>query len=724
MMKKKYLYVSFLAVIFSITGIKAQCVPPNSAADPVEGEFGDNEWIAYAYNYSGGYDNSTFDFSDYRGYYIDSGYGTGGTSFDSSTAWTINTNPGNASGYVGCTVTDNKHNVIYKRKGFPAASNYIISVQGENGEAGHDDAAQLYIDGSLVWDNTGCCNSVPHVWSGSLDADSEVVFQWSDDGGDSYGRLNIEALPAEDTSFGEEEWKVGVYTGSDFNSYRGSYIHTGVSFNTTDLWPASGNPSEAVTYNGASVGNDNHSYVYRREGFDCGYYHMDVVRHDDGVEVIIDNVSVFQQTGYDGGAGAPDIWEGYLDSNSKVEIKLNENGGESRLAVDFNYIFGAQNSDEYMWIGSINSDPTEAGNWCGSMPPNDSTASILIPENVANFPYYGGAANLNNIVIQENAEITLVAGTVLNIYGDLENNGTIHTTDTDILFVGTSAQTFSGNGINVENFTVNNSNGVSLDLNTDEVLNIQNILDVSSGTFTTNNQVLLACKFSDPDNRTAQIGNLTNGDIAGLITVEQCFPARRAFRLISPSVTTITGIRENWQEGQNNTGTNFSTDNQNIHEGYGTHITGSQTGQNGFDATPSGNPSLFIFNNAVQSWSAIGNTNSNTLTAGDPYRLMIRGSRAINVTSNTATPTNTILRTQGTVQKGTINVNSFNGTSGSYNFFGNPYHAAINVTDLFGDAGTTNVNTNYYYVWDPTLGGTPTPGIPGGRGGFCYSRFK
>ena len=73
---------------------------------------------------------------------------------------------------------------------------------------------------------------------------------------------------------------------------------------------------------------------------------------------------------------------------------------------------------------------------------------------------------------------------------------------------------------------------------------------------------------------------------------------------------------------------------------------------------------------------------------------------------------------EGSIQKGDIDQNTFNSTAGSYNFFGNPYHAAIDLSGLFADVSTTNVNTNFYYIWDPTLGGTPTPGQPGGRGAF------
>tara|TARA_R110000850_G_scaffold25797_2_gene74174 strand:- start:147 stop:4256 length:4110 start_codon:yes stop_codon:yes gene_type:complete len=207
-----------------------------------------------------------------------------------------------------------------------------------------------------------------------------------------------------------------------------------------------------------------------------------------------------------------------------------------------------------------------------------------------------------------------------------------------------------------------------------------------------------------------------SGTLTGDVEVQRYIPARRAFRFLSSPVTTSGTIRDNWQEGQNNTGTSFPGDNEDINPGYGTHITGSATGENGFDATPSGNPSLFTLNNTAQSWEAVTNTDINTLDAGTPYRVLVRGDRSINVTSNSAVPTNTTLRMTGTMHTGTLNVTTLSATAGGINFIGNPYQASVNINQVIG--ASSNVNPAFYYVWDPTLGGVPTPGTPGGRGAY------
>ncbi|SHJ28004.1 hypothetical protein SAMN04488096_1371, partial [Mesonia phycicola] len=375
-MRNKYVFA--FSILFLVLGYNsiAQCLPNGSTYS--QNDFGNNEWIAHTYDYDNGansysfYDNSTFDtISHYQGYYIDAGYGTSGISFNSTSYFATSSNPSAASTYVGCPMSDsNTYNVVYKRKGFPAAPNYVISMQGANGESGYDDAAQLYIDGSLVWSTTTCCNTSPNVWYGALDADSEVIFMWSERGGQSYGRMVVEGIP-EDTSFGNFEWQVGVYEGSNFDTYHGYYTQTGVSFDTRNLWSTVDNPSDAAGYIGADVAsNEQHSYVYRREGFDCGYYNLDILRHDDAIEVIIDGVTVYQRSTWDANSSTPNVWEGYLDGSSQVEIRMQETGGNSLLAIDLTATFGQANDpNEYIWIGGADTDPTNAANWCDAVPP-------------------------------------------------------------------------------------------------------------------------------------------------------------------------------------------------------------------------------------------------------------------------------------------------------------------------------------------------------------------
>lgn len=201
-----------------------------------------------------------------------------------------------------------------------------------------------------------------------------------------------------------------------------------------------------------------------------------------------------------------------------------------------------------------------------------------------------------------------------------------------------------------------------------------------------------------------QLGKVS-GTITGATNVqsENYVAALRAYRLLTSPVTTTTSIRDNWQEGSNNTSLGYAN-NQNPNPGFGTHITGSATGLNGFDATATGNPSLYTFTNATQAWSAIANTNNTALTVGQPYRLMVRGDRSIDLSTNTPNATHTVLRATGTLQVGDLST-TLSATANHYNLVANPYQSPIYANALFGSSSNyTNVNNQFFYVWDHQLG--------------------
>ena len=190
---------------------------------------------------------------------------------------------------------------------------------------------------------------------------------------------------------------------------------------------------------------------------------------------------------------------------------------------------------------------------------------------------------------------------------------------------------------------------------------------------------------------TAMLGTLTGTlSDATNVKVERYIPARRAFRFLSPSVTTSTSsIKENWQENGGSTA------------GLGTHITGVDGITNGFDATSTNNPSLFTFNNSTGSWVAVTSTLlPNTLTAGTPYRLMVRGDRSIDMSTNSPSPTPTVLRATGTLHTGNFPT-TLNQAAQGFSFIGNPYQAPLDIKTAL--QSSTDVNKNVVYYWDPTI---------------------
>ncbi|SDG39960.1 PA14 domain-containing protein [Psychroflexus sediminis] len=357
------------------------------------------------------------------------------------------------------------------------------------------------------------------------------------------------------------------------------------------------------------------------------------------------------------------------------------------------------------YIQTVDGNWNTATNWREQAVPSLSHDAIIR----ANSTVFQNQA-VNDLIIDSGFAVIVDSGQTLSASGNLTNNAEV-TGAGEVILNGTSAQSISGTG-SYENLRINNPTTVDFT----EASELFGVLYVEQGTLNTGGNLSLGCDFGT--GKTAQVAPVL-GAIVGDVTVEQCYPARRAFRFISSSVTTSTSIRENWQGNP----TDYLDDEP---LGYGTHITGlepdpavdaspAQDGTNGFDYSPSGNSSMFTFDNTGASWNAIATTVQN-LDAGEPYRLMIRGDRSIDITDIATSPTNTRLRATGALTIGNTIQSVLSSTAGGFNFIGNPYQAQVNMNSVL--SGSTNLSTTEYYVWDPTLGGTPTPGLPGGRGAY------
>jgi hypothetical protein len=194
----------------------------------------------------------------------------------------------------------------------------------------------------------------------------------------------------------------------------------------------------------------------------------------------------------------------------------------------------------------------------------------------------------------------------------------------------------------------------------------------------------------------------SQGTITGEVTAERYCSNKRAYRFMAPGLTTTTSIYTNWQNGGNNIAST------------GTHITGDIAGGNGFDATATGAPSLYAFDNATQLWKAFGigqtapynNTNSNTLKAGEAYRLFVRGDRSINLNSNTSAGQTTLV-TKGAPFIGSYIFNNtsspvaLSNTVNNWNFIGNPY---LSEVDWKSASLTRTDLSSAFYIWDLSLG--------------------
>lgn len=340
-----------------------------------------------------------------------------------------------------------------------------------------------------------------------------------------------------------------------------------------------------------------------------------------------------------------------------------------------------------VWTGNVNNQWNTPGNWSPQVIPTLTTDVVIPVTNSGIYPVIDGndgTANCNNLTVQEGTSVTVISdnGTI-RVAGDIYNTGTLDITDGTIVMIGNSPQEIPENifyNNMVRNLTIYNTIGVTLK----GELGVTGIVNIMSGLFTTNDMLT----FKSNENTTAVLEEIGQGNITGNVTVERFIPAKRAFRMLSSS-TTGGSIHANWQES----GADIM--------GYGTDITGAGGEENGFDPSGSNNPSLFIHDNTNALWQPVTTTIEGEITAGTPYRILVRGDRSVDQGSNSAVPTNTILRTHGTLTTGSVLSSNLSQAPGGFSFVGNPYQAPVDMKSVLADG--INVNPNFYYIWDPTV---------------------
>ncbi|KAF2325804.1 hypothetical protein FND99_20035, partial [Flavobacterium daemonense] len=132
-------------------------------------------------------------------------------------------------------------------------------------------------------------------------------------------------------------WNKGVVSNKAWQSdYSGYFTANSLSFNSEDYFEDYDTPSSVGNYQGCRVNGDDHSWSAKRQGFPCGYYKIDIPMHDDWVRLYIDGVLVLSDNNCC--ESHTNVWEGFLDSNSKVEFQIAEEWGQSRGNIELTMI--------------------------------------------------------------------------------------------------------------------------------------------------------------------------------------------------------------------------------------------------------------------------------------------------------------------------------------------------------------------------------------------------
>jgi hypothetical protein len=334
-------------------------------------------------------------------------------------------------------------------------------------------------------------------------------------------------------------------------------------------------------------------------------------------------------------------------------------------------------------------------------------------------------ADYNNLTISGGFTKAISASTTLS-------GALMLTSSSDILSLGSNTLTLNGTvtgsgllkGSSVSNLTIGGTGALgtlNFDQGTDGTTNVLNdvVVNRSSGTLSLGNKLVVLNSYTptagvlttggylhirSTASNTARIaaGSSGGGYISGDVTVERYLSSNsnRAYRLLTPGVTTASTIRSNWQEGTNNP--DATTNNVGTTD-YGTHITGTGGNSSGFDVTQNNAASLYQWDQSIQDWVVVTNTNVNTLDAKAGYLIYVRGNRnSLSTLTSSSSSSNTTLRATGSLAQGTQTFSSLAGAN-NYSLVTNPFAAPVNWGSIYAGANASNFSA-YINIWDPNVG--------------------
>lgn len=313
------------------------------------------------------------------------------------------------------------------------------------------------------------------------------------------------------------------------------------------------------------------------------------------------------------------------------------------------------------------------------------------------FSFYVLQAN-SQLYLGSNTNITIQDGAKLFVHGVNLINNTYVKGDGSIVLTGSTASNISGVGT-FDNLEIDNSAGVSIATNADSV-KIVRALYPTSGQLNVNGNLVLLSDI----NGTARIaeGNITGNYINGNISVQRYIPTKAARKWSFLSSPVSGTIQNTWQQQIHITGTGTG----------GTVCPSLSAHTNGYDATISNAPSIYVYDasqNSGSRWVVPSSTNAYNVGAGKGFRVNIRGDRSIgcdliNGNGSYLSPSEVTLKATGSLSNLLKNAGNFtityaNNLVNNYVFVGNPYPSPISF-NTFKTYNNSSIN-NVYAIYVP-----------------------
>lgn len=331
--------------------------------------------------------------------------------------------------------------------------------------------------------------------------------------------------------------------------------------------------------------------------------------------------------------------------------------------------------NDYIWNGSADSDWNNAANWVGNeVPP--SQANVMIA--VTNFPpELSQTVSVNNILIDENSSIAFSNSSgQVKIYGDLANNGTLHSTAGKFWFAGDDLQLIKGaNAPTFYELKISSTDTVRLLTN----IFLNGALQPNSGVFDWNDKSVELLSTAD---YTGSIGEIkSSAEILGTeILYNRYFPAAPgSWRMLCSPI--VNAAFDQWNDDLPTTG-----------------FTGSN-----YPNYPS----------AADPWSNIRRYDE-TVTEGDLHSGFESISNVTDVIGNSNgyfvyfIPNSTTIDMSGEFHKGDLTyslsrtVSNTDPYNDGWNLIANPYPSAIDWDETLG--WTKSDIDDAIYAFDPESG--------------------